>query len=199
MVQGVPAKWRVWSWLVSITAAVGVLLQALQPDDPTPILYYFTVWSALGVMVTMAIAGCSQPRTPRFFARAFAIGTVASAFIYLAVLAPMNGWGQSWLTVTANVVLHVILPLVVIVWNLLLPERRPPIMLDMLTIILPIVYFVLTVLAQAVGEFRSPYGFLRPDSDVSAPAVVSGFALLWLVLVFLFRLLGRRLTVQPPA
>lgn len=191
------AKSRAYSWAVALIAGSGLLLQLIQPDDPTPAIYYFTVWSAFGVMLATPVVAAFQSPLARFILRACSTGSVASALVYLTALAPRNGWGANWLTIAANVALHVVLPLAVILWTLLAADVRPALALDLLTVGFPLTYFLVTTLAQVTSGFRSPYAFLRPGSEVSALTVVGGFTALWVAIILSFRYFGRRGASSP--
>ena len=173
-------------------ATAGLALQFVRPDDPTPPLRYFTIWSALGVAVSEPLAGLRKPPWMGALSRVFRTGAVASGAVYVLALAPINGWGNSDLTIGANVVLHAALPAAVILCTKMNASPRRTITQEVSTLAFPLSYFAATEIAQLTTDYRSPYVFLQlGQGGVVIASAGAGFVLLWLGIIALFRKLER--------
>lgn len=99
--------------LILVTGA-GITLQVIQREDSTPSYRYFTIWSTATLFVCSSGALARYPRIERLTRVSTSAGVVFSAVVYLAAIAPVNGLGELPLTIAANLMLHLVSPLVVI-------------------------------------------------------------------------------------
>jgi hypothetical protein len=141
---------RALSWILTGIGCAGLIFQFLQVEDHTPMLLYFTVWSAILTTIVWPFVDMTKSQVVRVAAQAGALGNVLSGIVYWAVLFPPNGPGKYLLTILANVTLHAVLPVVVLVR---LHARPRPATLrwkqQLATAIYPLIYLVSTV---ASGE-----------------------------------------------
>jgi hypothetical protein len=103
------------SWIVAGIGCAGLLFQLLQVEDHTPMLLYFTVWSAILTTIVWPFVDTTSSKVVRIAAQAGALGNVLSGIVYWAVLFPPNGPGKYLLTILANVTLHAVLPVAVLI------------------------------------------------------------------------------------
>lgn len=168
---------------VSAAAALGVLLQAAQPEDRTPLWMYFTVWAAIvsgaGWFLQTAF---SQRVATRLIAATGSTGSYISAIVYWLILFPVNGFGTHPVTIAANLVLHFLLPLLILLrmsigarsWEVRAAWLR-------LSFLLPIAFVVVALAAGSVTGTPSPYVFLRPHESLQLfLAFCAIFAAVWL-------------------
>jgi len=94
--------------------ALGIALQLIQKEDPTPTFRYFTIWCAAALCVFASGILAGVPRLNRCVGVSSSAGVVFSGLVYLAAIAPVNGLGSRVLTIAANLVLHVISPAAVV-------------------------------------------------------------------------------------
>jgi len=164
---------RLSSLSVAIASAVGIALQAYQDEDPTPLRLYFTIWSAAACLVGWLTVTFVDLSIARFIAAAGSIGAMVSGVVYWVVLFPANGAGSSVAMIWANIVLHLLLPLAVLL-RLIggFPNWRLCTLLASSTIGLPILFSLSSLINFLITKSPSPYAFLRP---IDAPLLFSVF------------------------
>jgi len=174
---------RASSWIVVSIGCAGLIFQFLQVEDHTPMFLYFTVWSAILTTVAWPFVDASNSRVLRIAAQAGALGNLLSGIVYWAVLFPPNGAGRYALTILANVTLHAVLPVAVLIR---LHARPRPQSLgagaELATTVYPLLYLVTTVVLDSVFGIPSPYGFLRLHTDANVWLNSVGLLIVWCLL-----------------
>jgi len=176
-------KVRASSWIITAIGCAGLIFQLLQVEDHTPMLLYFTVWSAILTTVVWPFVDASTSRVLRVAAQAGALGNLLSGIVYWAVLFPPNGAGRYALTILANVTLHAVLPVAVLIR--LHARPRPASMSapeELATTVHPLLYLVSTVVLDGVFGIPSPYSFLRLHTDANVWLNSVGLLIVWCLL-----------------
>lgn len=167
----------------AVPAAVGllgVLLQFAQGEDPRFPLAYFTVLSALLIVITPVLAVVQLSSLGELMWRSGVAGIVVSGAVYWPLLAPFSGVGSQPATVGANLVLHAILPLVAVLSasGRHLPGRRTSRSEVLAALWFPGTYFVAVLVGQRVFQQQAPYSFLDVSQSgwslVAASFVIIG-------------------------
>ena len=171
------------SWIVAGIGCAGLLFQLLQVEDHTPMLLYFTVWSAILTTTVWPFVDTTTSKVVRIAAQAGALGNVLSGIVYWAVLFPPNGPGKYLLTILANVTLHAVLPVAVLIRLHTRPRpetlRAPQ---DLATAIYPLFYLATSFLLDSAFGIPSPYSFLRLHTDANVWINSVGLLLVWCLL-----------------
>lgn len=171
------------SWIVTAIGLAGLVFQAIQVEDRTPMLLYFTVWSAIVSTVAWPFVDSTRSRVIRIAAQAGAIGNLMAGIVYWAVLFPPNGPGKQLVTILANVTLHALLPAAVL---LRLHARPRPATLswvqELATAIYPLAYLLISVLLDLALGIPSPYGFLQLHGGANVLLNSVGLLIVWCVL-----------------
>ena len=174
---------RVLSWIVAGIGCAGLIFQFLQVEDHTPMLLYFTVWSAILTTIVWPFVDMTTSKVVRIAAQAGALGNVLSGIVYWAVLFPPNGPGRYLLTILANVTLHALLPAAVLVRLHSRPRpetlRAPQ---ELATVIYPLIYLASSFLLDSTFGIPSPYSFLRLHTDTNVWINSVGLLLVWCLL-----------------
>jgi hypothetical protein len=171
------------SWIVVAVGVAGLLFQLIQVEDRTPMLLYFTVWSAIVTTVSWPFVDTTSSRVFRIAAQAGAIGNLMSGIVYWAVLFPPNGPGKFLVTILANTTLHAVLPLAVLVR--LHARPRPEVLSwlqELATASYPLLYLVTSVLLDLAFGIQSPYGFLQLRGGANVLLNSVGLLVVWCVL-----------------
>jgi hypothetical protein len=171
------------SWIVVATGCAGLIFQFMQVEDHTPMFLYFTVWSAILTTVVWPFVDTTNSKLLRIAAQAGVVGNLMSGIVYWAVLFPPNGPGKYLLTILANVTLHAVLPVAVLVR--LHANPRPETLRareEFATIIHPLLYLVTSVVLDSAFGIPSPYGFLRLHTDANVWLNSMALLLVWCVL-----------------
>ena len=130
----------------------------------------------------------------RIAARAGAAGSVVAGIVYWAALAPLFGVGTQLVTILANVFVHAVLPVAIIV-RLVHGAERFSIPDELATIAWPLLYLAFTVVLMLSGG-QSPYTWLRPSEGANLWVSVATSMGIWFVIVFILhgvlRLTARR-------
>lgn len=174
-------RWE--SWAVLVVGGLGLILFAVQIEDRTPMLLYFTIWSAILTTISWPLVDAGGSREVTIAARAGAAGTVLAGVVYWGGLFPTYGAGRYLVTIAANVFVHALLPVAVIVRLVRGPERLS-VRDELLTIGWPLLYLSFTGLLALAGA-PSPYPFLRPDQGANLWVTVPIFIAIWYAIVFL--------------
>ncbi|TCC38892.1 Pr6Pr family membrane protein [Kribbella speibonae] len=177
----------------ALVLAVGTICQFVQHTDRTPPLAYFTVWSALLGVVTLAIRAVRSTAVPQAIRGAAAVGSAVSGLVYAAVIAPATSdgsWFQpgddQWVR-TANVLLHGVGPVLIILdfvatrAVLRRPWRQAASWCGW-----PLGYLATMLVLQAAGVSSVPYSFLD-----TAHNTVGAVAVAVIVLTGVFVVVGR--------
>lgn len=174
--------------LALLTAAgIGIALQGLQHEDPTPMYRYFTIWSA-AVLCLYGSGLLARFRVVDSYVRtAGSAGAVFSALVYLLVIAPVNGFGHEGLTIAANVVLHVMVPIAVL--GLYTRHRQwssPPRMIAA-SLAFPAGYLAWALLVSTILGTAPVYLFLDADrvGALSVLGVAVGGAMVYSFIAWL--------------
>jgi hypothetical protein len=171
-------------------ALLGILLQFTQSEDPRFPLAYFTVLSALLVAATPVLAVAGLSRCAELAWRSGAAGALVAGAVYWLLLAPTAGVGSQWETVSANVVLHAILPLATV---LSASRRHLPARASrsevLATLWFPGAYLVAVLVGQTLLQQRAPYDFIDVARSgwwvVAASSVIIGLLYLSAALLLL--------------
>lgn len=152
-------KHRTAYLLVATAASIGVLLQAIQNEDPRFFLWYFTVDCAIAVAVlTGTSTVMNRVVLPKLTTWLFAC-VLLSGLIYWSVLFPINGLGSSPPMILANLILHGVLPVLVALAQVGLRAVGPTTsILPVLS--LPTIYLVAIWLVVPVTGSEVPYVFM---------------------------------------
>lgn len=190
-----PARRRVHllSWIVAAIGATSLALQRIQVEDSTPMMLYFTVWSAVLTSAIWPLVDTTTSHIVRIAAQSAAVGTIFSGTVYWIALFPINGAGTQLATILANVSLHALLPVATIARILLLRESAISVREVLITTVLPLLYLTFTLaILRAVG-IQSPYVFLRPSAMnlwITCPLLLA----LWLAVSYLLRAVLTRIS-----
>jgi hypothetical protein len=160
-----------------------LIFQFLQVEDHTPMLLYFTVWSAMLTTIVWPFVDITRSKVLRIAAQAGALGNVLSGIVYWAVLFPPNGPGKYLLTILANLTLHAVLPVAVLIR--LHARPRPETLRpsqELATAIYPLIYLATSFLLDSAFGIPSPYGFLRLHTDANVWINSVGLLLVWCLL-----------------
>lgn len=175
---------RLLSWIVVAIGATSLVLQYVQTEDPTPMILYFTVWSAVLTTAIWPLVDTMTSRVVHVTAHSAAVGTIFSAAIYWIVLFPTNGAGTQLATILANVGLHALLPVATLARILFLHESAITFGQMATTTILPLLYLAFTLAILLTFGIQSPYIFLRPSEMnlwITCPLLFA----LWLTVSYL--------------
>jgi hypothetical protein len=170
------------SWAVLVVGATGLVLFAVQVEDRTPMLLYFTIWSAILSTIVWPLLDATGTGAVRIAARAGAAGSLLAGLVYWANLFPTYGAGKYLVTVLANVFLHALLPVVVLV-RLIRGTERLSLTEELATIAWPVLYPLFSVVLALSGT-PSPYAFLRPDTGANLWLNVPAFMAIWYAIAF---------------
>ena len=157
-----------------VTLLVGLACQVVQTTDPTPILCYFTMDSAIlqaAIMVMLLSRAVTriEPSTTWAAARLTVVtGMVVSGAVYAAVIAPTSPSGGWWFNPaddpavkTATTLIHGVATLLAIAEYVAsgtpLPMRRA-----WLALWWPGAYLAVMEVLSAAGVQTIPYPFLEP-------------------------------------
>ncbi|MFT3942371.1 MAG: hypothetical protein QM705_00905 [Ancrocorticia sp.] len=144
---------------IAVCGAVGVLMQFLQQEDPRMPLWYFTVDAAI---LSSVFASIAATRAKIVYAKVTAwlfTASIVSGIVYWSVIYPFNGIGQNLEMVLANILLHAILPVLILVSQLSLCSLpRETRMLSSLSV--PVIYLVAVIGSSRVLHQEVPYAFL---------------------------------------
>ncbi len=168
-----------------VVGGIGLALFATQNEDRTPMLLYFTIWSAILATISWPSADATRSPAWTIAARASSAGTVLAGLVYWGNLFPVHGAGRQLVTVAANVFLHALLPAAVLV-RLARGAARLSVRDEMLTIAWPLLYLLFTGLLALTGT-PSPYSFLRPDEGTNLCVIALVFVVIWCAIAFLLR------------
>ncbi len=174
---------RAASWLVLVVGLAGLVLFAAQVEDSTPMFLYFTIWCATVTTLIWPAVDLVPVPLARVVARAGAVGSVLAGIVYWAVLAPAYGVGRLLPTVLANIALHALLPIAVLVRLVAGREPRASWVQEVATLWLPVLYLVFTFAVLAPMGIPSPYPFLQRGANlwISIPVLT----LVWLAIAAL--------------
>lgn len=162
---------------LSLVALAAVFLQFVDEDPLFPLYYLTTVCAVL--------VGCLRPfarglKRGQFLGHIYlsaAIGCVLSGVVFALAILPRNGLGHDQLTVTANVLLHFLLPLMVlgelVVFGVSLRTST-----WFMTLAVPAIYLVFSVVSQLVWGAKAPYEFLDAERPGLIVPAALGFAVL---------------------
>ncbi len=132
----------------------------MQSEDPTPAYRYFTIWSAAVVCLYGSGLLSHAETLEAWLCTCGSAGAVFSGGVYITAIAPFNGLGDELLTIAANVMLHVVLPLLVI--GLYARQRRhlSSSVRTLMTLGLPGAYLTYSLLAAEITDSKPVYAFL---------------------------------------
>jgi len=154
---------RRWPDLLAAAASIGGLAaQSIQTEDPRPPIVYFTVWSAVLVAASSSVLASRPSELFAEVNRAAQPGALLSGLVFWTVLAPTNGIGHQAATMVANLALHAVLPIAVVIRILTVAPVRPSTARRWVTLWFPAAYLGGVLAAEARG-MRAPYTFLEPD------------------------------------
>ena len=173
----------------------GIALQALQHEDPTPVLRYFTVWSAVLVSVYGSGVLRRVPTPDGFMCTAGTAGAVMSGLVYLLAIAPQSGFGGAIMTVAANVVLHVALPVVTVALYPYQSHHLEGGRGAAIATLFPAIYATTTLLASVVADVDPVYSFLNSTKvgPIGVTAALLSGGLLYLGVLWV---LGRLVKIR---
>lgn len=69
------------SWAVLVVGATGLVLFAVQTEDRTPMLLYFTIWSAILSTIVWPLLDATGTAAVRIAARAGAAGSLLAGLV----------------------------------------------------------------------------------------------------------------------
>ena len=150
----------------AVVAIAGVIVQFLQDEDPRFPLAYFTVLSAVLVALAPIAAWAGWVAVSGVVWRSGAAGTLVSGGVYWPLLAPTAGVGSGPMIVSANVLLHAVLPVVVLVAAWRGARSSSPRQLrtgwstGLAPLGFPAGYLAVVLVAQLLFDVRPPYDFV---------------------------------------
>ena len=156
--------------LIVVVLTTGVICQSIQRTDPTPVLMYFTMDSAvLATLIVAAGLAWRKMTDQTWYARIKLMattGVVFSGLIYAAVIAPVvspGGWsnpGDDLPVRVATVLVHGIAPFLITAEYLL--SRGPDLSLRQVgwALLWPLAFLLVTTAVLLMTEIRTPYAFL---------------------------------------
>ena len=176
--SGLPLLRITWG-LVTVAALVATygVSAAAAPVNPFNFFGYFTIQSNLLLAVTALIAGAAGLRRAgtqsRWLVALRALATVCMivvGFVYVTLLLPLGAAGGVPLP-WANLVMHVLGPILVILdWGLSRDRRPLPWRMSLLQLIYPLAWTAV-VLVRGATDGWVPYPFLDPAQGYGAVAV----------------------------
>lgn len=179
----------------ALVALVGLFLQFVQTADPTPMFEYFTIWSALGVVVFVPSSMLLDSLGLEVLALTAVIGSTISGLVYLIAIQPVNGLGGDVLIQAANIILHHILLVLcascLVFSHLVFPRisglvprsRRAAAVL--VTLAFPILYAVVVLVVELITGLAGVYQFLRVGTLSANWAYLGLFLVVWCGLPYL--------------
>ena len=149
---------------------------------------YFTHWSNAIVVIAFGLIAL-RGRAPRFLLFDALLMIIVTGVVYNAILAPSSPPLHGW-DLATNAFAHQITPiLAVIVWAAVGPRGWLDRRLIPATLVIPIVWIVLTVIRGAVID-AYPYGFINVVHLGYAMAAVNVLAIIVLGIAICFLLIG---------